>query len=154
MFNLIVSVVSIALTSILAVASLSYGGSILSASAVKANVAGLVNAGQQIGSAAVLASLDDPYSPLTLDRIPNVPLPSRVAAAGATWQIDPAGLAYIRLSRDASQKVCAEVQQMGGADVSLVWADPSSGVQALRAAGKPFGCVGNQGETYFSYRLN
>lgn len=155
MFQLILSVVAIGLTSALAVASLHYGGSVLSGAMVKTNVATLLNDGQQLSNAVVLDSLDNPYQPASIDRIPSIPIPPRVAAAGATWQIDPAGLAFIRLSQDAAPKVCAQVQDLGGADDSSGWLDASSAVSALKTAGRMFGCVGNAADaTYFVYRLN
>jgi hypothetical protein len=153
MFQLVVSVVSIALTSALALASLHYGGSILSGATVRASVAALINDGQQIGGAVVLAALDDPYQPMTIDRIPSVPLPPRVAAAGARWQLDPAGLAYIRLDPAASEKVCNEVHGMGGLDDAVSWADAPAAAAALKTAGAPFGCVGNGTDHYFAYRV-
>ncbi len=153
MFQLLVSVIAIALTSGLALASLHYGGSILSGATVKASVAALVNDGQQIGNAVVLAGLDDPFQPITIDRIPSIPIPPRVAAAGARWQLDPAGIAYIRLDPAASEKVCNEVQGQGGLDDSVSWADAPSAAAALKAAGTIFGCVGNGTDHYFAFRV-
>lgn len=155
MFQLIISIVAVALTSTLAIASLHYGGSILSGAMVKTNVATLLNDGQQLSNAVVLDSLDNPYQPASIDRIPSIPIPPRVAAAGATWQIDPAGLAFIRLSQDAAPKVCAEVQSLGGVDEPSGWIDAAAAVSALKTAGRMFGCVGNAADaSYFTYRLN
>lgn len=154
MFQLIVTVIAIALTSALALASFHYGGSILSNATVTTSVATLLNDAQQISNAVVLDQLDNPYQPISLDRIPSIPIPPRVADAGATWQVDPAGITYIRLRQDASSKVCAQVQQMGGFEDPIGWNDASSVASTLRAAGRLFGCVGNAGQSYFAYRLN
>lgn len=154
MFQLIVTVIAIALTSALALASFHYGGSILSGATVTTNVATLLNDAQQISNAVMLDQLDNPYQQISLDRIPSIPIPPRVADDGATWQVDPIGIAYIRLSQNASSKVCAQVQKMGGFKDQFGWNDASSAASTLRAAGKVFGCVGNDGQAYFAYRLN
>lgn len=117
MFQLLISVLAIALTSTLAVASLHSGETILSQAKVKANVAALIEGGQEIGSAVVLASLDDPYRPISIDRIPSIPLAPHVAAPDAGWQLAPEGLAYIRLDPHATRRSAPKSRGLGALPV-------------------------------------
>lgn len=59
MFNLIVTIISIALVAVLAIASIYYGGSAFNKGADEATVARIINEGSQIKGAAQLYSLDN-----------------------------------------------------------------------------------------------
>lgn len=63
MFNLIVSVISIALLAALAIASVFYGGEAFTNSSEKANVTTIVNQAQQIAGAAALYRTENGYNP-------------------------------------------------------------------------------------------
>ena len=150
MFQLIVSVIAIALVAILAAASIYYGGSAFSSSTAKGNVAALINAGQQIAGANALYKVDNTVSvsgianlvPAYLSAIPTAP---RFAAG--SWALDAAStVAYIGLASNAQAQVCTEVGNQGGASAAtMAGAAPAS----TDLPANQFGCVGN----FFAYKL-
>ncbi len=150
MFQLIVSVIAIALVAILAAASIYYGGSAFSSSTAKGNVAALINAGQQIAGANALYKVDQTVSASTiLGLVPTylsaVPTAPRFAAG--SWALDAASsVGYIGLSSTSKAQVCTEVGNQGGASGATM-----SGTEPTAAdlPANQFGCVGN----FFAYKL-
>jgi hypothetical protein len=158
MFQLIVSVIAIALVAILAAASIYYGGDAFSNSTAKGNVAALINAGQQIAGANSLYTVDQTVSastisgliPTYLSAIPTAP---RVAAG--TWSLDAGStVAYIGLSTTAAQQVCTEVGNEGGAPLTpLFGAEPTAGNFPSNQFGCVGGGVGGNVPVWFAYKL-
>ncbi len=150
MFQLIVSVIAIALVAILAAASIYYGGSAFSSSTAKGNVAALINAGQQIAGANALYKVDQTVSasaitglvPTYLSAVPTAP-----RFATGSWSLDAASsVAFIGLSSTSKAQVCTEVGNQGGASsASMAGAEPA----ASDLPANQFGCVGN----FFAYKI-
>ena len=144
MFQLIVSVIAIALVAILAAASIYYGGSAFTSSNTKGAVAALINSGEQIAGANALYKVDNTVGATTMTALEPVYLagdPTPPKFASGAWSIDATGtVATINLSATSASQVCTEVGNQGG----------SKGA----ALTKVFGCVGDDTAGWaFQYRL-
>ncbi|MGY3581524.1 hypothetical protein ACVIGB_000405 [Bradyrhizobium sp. USDA 4341] len=158
MFQLIVSVIAIALVAILAAASIYYGGSAFTSSNTKGAVAALINSGEQIAGANALYKVDNTVDVDTIDHLQPVYLaaaPTAPKFASGAWTITPAvtgttpvaGFASIDLSTtnaSTADQVCAEVVNQGGSD-------DRTGTSA--APSKVFGCVKVGGVAAFAYKM-
>jgi hypothetical protein len=161
MFQLIVSVIAIALVAILAAASIYYGGSAFTSSNTKGAVAALINSGEQISGANALYKVDNTVDAGTLAALEPVYLagdPTAPKFASGNWTITAAvaavggatptpavpGFAAIPLSATSADQVCAEVQNQGGSD-------DRSGTSA--APTKVFGCITHAGAPAFAYKM-
>jgi hypothetical protein len=151
MFQLIVSVIAIALVAILAAASIYYGGSAFSNSTAKGNVAALINAGQQIAGANALYKIDATVSAGAIGDLVSTYLsavPTAPRFATGTWALDGAStVAYIGLAAASKAQVCTEVGNQGGASAATM-AGAAPALADLPA--NQFGCVGN----FFAYKIS
>lgn len=155
MFQLIVSVIAIALVAILAAASIYYGGSAFTNSNAKGAAAALINSGEQIAGANTLYSVDHTAGAaaigdlVTANYLSALPTPPKFANAGATWKLDSATIptvAFIQLDATAATQVCAQVGLQGGASsATMAGTEPAAG----DLAGVQFGCVGGN----FAFKL-
>jgi type II secretory pathway pseudopilin PulG len=147
MFQLIVSVIAIALVAILAAASIYYGGSAFSSSTAKGNVAALINAGQQISGANTLYKVDtatsgasDINTLVTYNYLSAVPMKPKFAVG--SWTVS-GGVASIDVSDASNVQVCGEVANQGGSNTG-----------ATVAVDAQFGCVtGTATAKAFAYKL-
>jgi hypothetical protein len=157
MFQLIVSVIAIALIAALAIASLYYGGNAFSGSTSKAQVTALVNQAQQISGGAALYKTDNAGTPidaiadLTPDYLQAIPTPPQVAQ-GSSWLVTTDGAyAYISVPAANIATVCAEVTKQNG-NVAAVTGAPFSAT-AVTALGAQFNCEGDATATAFVFKL-
>lgn len=115
MFNLIITVISIALIAALSLASIYYGGDNMSKGTARSNAATLVNQGQQLNGASALfrndnggtdvAAINDLVTGGYLASVPAAP--ANIGAVG--WAIDSThGLFTNEIT---SRAVCDEVQK-------------------------------------------
>jgi type II secretory pathway pseudopilin PulG len=150
MFQLIVSVIAIALFAVLAAASIYYGGPAFSNASAKGNVAALINAGQQIAGANALYKVDATTSAATIsDLVSNYlsAIPTPPPFASGTWALDTTStVAYIGPSANAKAQVCTEVGNQGGASAAT---QTGSAPAAGDLPANQFGCVGD----FFAYKL-
>lgn len=141
MFNLIVSVISIALIAAMAAASIYYGGDGFSKSSARAQAATLINQAQQIDGAADLYKINNLGSMVIstqpscdngtlsdcalprlvaqgyLSALPQAP--SEVIFSGTTWSISDDGSAAFLIFTDAAgiaDRVCDEIEAQGGGE--------------------------------------
>lgn len=153
MFQLIVSVIAIALVAILAAASIYYGGSAFTNSNAKGAAAALINSGEQIAGANTLYSVDHTSSAVAIgDLVTNnylsaLPTPPKFAAPAASWKLDAAStVAFIELDSAAATQVCTQVGLQGGASsATMTGTEPVAG----DLTGVQFGCVGSN----FAFKL-
>ncbi|EJG0024417.1 hypothetical protein DC891_RS28475, partial [Vibrio parahaemolyticus] len=93
-FNLIISIIAIALVVVLAGASLYYGGDAFNRGSSDAKAATLINQAQQIQAAATLFTASEGGAPTTLADLEGAYLSSTpslpVGADGATWELGEA----------------------------------------------------------------
>ena len=148
MVNLIITLISIALIAIVAVAALYNGGDAFRQGSANASAAQLVNAGQQISAANILYANDHSGSYATsvetlteggayLSSEPRVP-------NGFTIQDDITGNVVTVTSTDPAIEICESVNKQGGYDE----AELTDGALAnSEAIDKTFGCY-NDGGTY------
>lgn len=149
MFSLIITIISIALVAVLALATLYYGGDAFNKGSAAAKAAQLINEGQQIAGALQLAEQDqvaaDAADMTAIDT-------SAELVTGKYLQAVPAGystsLPLITAfdfaqgarkfdSNTVSLKVCQEVNKKAGL--------AATGVTAANVATKVYGCVTNDG---------
>ncbi len=114
MFSLIITVISIALVAVLAVASIYYGGSAMSQGTAKANASTLVNHGQQLNGANAMYKNDNGGTDVAsvaglvtgnyLSAEPAVPASVKVTA----WTI---GTDPVFQSTISSSETCIQVQK-------------------------------------------
>jgi hypothetical protein len=134
MFNLIITVISIALVAALALASIYYGGPALSKGSAKATAATLVNQGQQISGANTMyaqenggadaAALSDLQTAEYLSSVPTPPV-------GTAWAIDTVNDVFtVDLGAGDTAAICDAVNSQAG-----LASAPSA------VGGSTFGCV-------------
>lgn len=153
MFQLIVSVIAIALVAVLAAASIYYGGAAFSNSTAKGNVTALINGGQQISGASALYKVDWTVAPADISALvasssylAAAPMPPKFAAG--TWSADGAnGIAYIALSTASATSVCNEVLNQGGLNNTAGTFNAATAVADLGST--QFGCIGDT----FAYKM-
>ncbi|OAH27806.1 hypothetical protein AX289_09610 [Methylorubrum populi] len=168
MFNLIVSVIAIALSAALAAASIYYGGSAFTNSTAKANVTTLVNQGQQIAGAGALYKVDNagtpPASLADLTQPDNAAAgvvnylqaaPVAPAFATGAWETNGA-VAYVQIKPNAVNNLCAEVEKQNGSLVqnsSQPWS-VTEAAGRLNSASAQFSCQGSDpAASYFSFKM-
>lgn len=152
MFNLVLSVISIALVIGLALTSIFYGGSIFTESASKSASAQVVNAFQQIDAALQLfkaenagglpadantdSNLVDDLADGTY--LQGAPTPPKVAGSEVYVMDTAANGTSIDLG-ESGAKVCADIADKGNASVTTV-ADVAAAVTQLGTDNAKFGC--------------
>lgn len=153
MFSLIITVISIALVAVLAVASIYYGGSAMSQGTAKANASTLVNHGQQLNGANAMFKNDNGGSDaggitalVTAQYLSAAPVPpafvveSDSAGVADTWTIN-GSVFEVNI---VSAETCAQVQKQAVADTSIPSAYPSA---------QTFGCYGAASPYTVFYKL-
>ena len=168
MFNLIVSVIAIALSAALAAASIYYGGSAFTNSTAKANVTTLVNQGQQIAGAGALYKVDNAGTPPA--SLADLTQPDDLATgtvnylqaspvaptfAQGAWETN-GSVAYVQIKASAVTNLCAEVEKQNGSLVQNS-SQPWSIVDAktrLDSASAQFSCQGSDPvASYFVFKM-
>ena len=147
MFSLIITVISIALVAVLAIASIYYGGSAMTTGTAKANAATLVNHGQQLNGANAMYKNDNGGSNAisVADLVSDNYLSSAPAAPSSVVYADSTGLIStwdINTTDDVfsvqinSLETCGQVQRQAVNDdaVDTAFSEVSS---------QPFGCYGS-----------
>lgn len=168
MFNLIVSVIAIALSAALAAASIYYGGTAFTNSTAKANVTTLVNQGQQIAGAGALYKVDNagtaPSSLADLTQPDNAAAgvvnylqaaPVAPVFAQGAWETN-GSVAYVQIKPTAVANLCLEVEKQNGSLVqnsSQPWSIADAAGR-LNSASAQFACQGSDpAASYFSFKM-
>jgi hypothetical protein len=125
MFQLIVSVIAIALVAILAAASIYYGGSAFNSSTTKGAVAALINAGEQIAGAEALYTVDNTVLDSSISDLESGTYLSGAPvaphfASGAWGLTSDGGASFIGLSTASAAQVCTEVGIQGGTSAGTI----------------------------------
>lgn len=116
MFNLIVTVISIALVAALAVASIYYGGDVFRKGAAKAKVSQLINGSQQISGVNVLYANDNggTYATAMTDLTTDAAYLAAQPQLPSGVVLDEAGLTDNKIVATAlSTEVCSAVNKQG-----------------------------------------
>lgn len=158
MFQLIVSVIAIALVAILAAASIYYGGSAFTNSNTKGAVAALVNSGEQIAGAAALYRVDNTVAPVDITTLTPASgttylsgAPVAPKFASGQWQLNADGsVAYISIATTAASQVCAEVLNQNGNHAQTTAAGTAPAVADIPGV---FGCVAVGTNVAFAYKM-
>jgi len=150
MVNLIITLISIALIAIVAVAALYNGGDAFRQGSANASAAQLVNAGQQISAANILYANDNSGAYATS-------LENDLTAGGAYLSSEPrvpngfsinddiTGNVITVTSSDPAAEICEAVNKQGGYDEASL----TNGALADSAAiNKTFGCYGDDTAGY------
>ena len=160
MFQLIVTIISIALIVALALASIFYGGTAFTNSAAKTAEAALVNGGQQIAAAEVLYQNDNAgassssssfadLAPVYLQATPSLP----TGVTGAWAQTTAHDFADVKIDvagNIATNATCVRVLHDNGG-VSGTSTGAGAVVSGLGAA--QFGCVADSTGVFFAYKI-
>lgn len=149
MFSLIITIISIGLVAILAIASVYYGGSAFNNGNVKGNAATLVAQAQQISAARTMYFNDMSALPATIGALaPNYlqSIPAAPATVAGAWALDATTGAVS--AAVTSDKVCAQVNVTAG--VSGATADPST-IPATAPTGVVYSCSGASGSRVMTY---
>jgi hypothetical protein len=169
MFQLIVTIISIALIVALALASIFYGGSAFTNSAAKTAEAALVNGGQQIAGAAVLYRNDNAGANVTsissltsansygvtyLQAVPSLPtgLPTG-AAWGETTAADFAVVKIDVAANAATNATCLRVAHDNNQPSVSVATATAGAASVTLDSGVQFGCVSDTTNLYFAYHM-
>jgi hypothetical protein len=159
MFQLIVTIISIALIVALALASIFYGGSAFTNSSAKSTEAALVNGGQQIAAAQILYSNDNGGSMGTLAALLATTsagttylaaTPSLPTSMGA-WVVSTDGTVASATFQNpgVATAVCARVAVDNGGVAAGSVTDQAT-ITAANLGAAQFNC---QGSSLFAYKL-
>lgn len=126
MFSLIITIISIALVALLAVATLWYGGDAFQQGSSRAQAATLVNQAQQVASAAALFEATEGTRPAYTDiaggtaYLKTDPVPPVAVDTPQGWSLDDAATAagsgveaVVLKATDISDEVCSELNDKG-----------------------------------------
>jgi hypothetical protein len=113
MFSLIITIISIALVTALALATIYYGGNAFRQGGDAAKAAQLINEGQQLSGAAAIAGANN----VTVDAIADLTTPNAegdvyLASAPAGWADAATGGVFTQAGLTA--EVCAKVNEKAG----------------------------------------
>lgn len=165
MFNLIITIISIALIVVMAVASVYYGGEAFTQGTAKGNASALLQQSQQINAAVVLANNDgatfttvESLGTGNNDYLSAAPVPpAKVASTG--WSFAASGDTTVTLT---AQDVCEAVNESAGLDLDA----GTAGMQYMNAAAPTdvaaanalvttaYGCVMTAADTYSYFYKN
>ncbi|WP_187628597.1 hypothetical protein [Paraburkholderia sp. UCT31] len=153
MFSLIITIISIALVALLALATLYYGGSAFSQGSAKAAASTVVSQAQQIAGANTLFANDNAgtFAATTAalqtgSYLSTVPTPPAAAATGA-WAIAGAAANNVTLSLNGSgaQSICTAILKNAGLSTTI-----ASGA----TAGRQVDCYGASAPYSFQFSSN
>jgi O-antigen ligase len=130
MFSLIITIISIALVTALALATIYYGGSAFKQGNDAATAARLINEGQQLSGAAAVASANNQATTLEALKANNY-----MASVPAGW-VDGAGQYEVTTGAPA----CAEVNKKAGLGETVVQEDISN-----------YGCITADSKMVFKF---
>lgn len=122
MFNLIITIISIALVVAMAAAAVYYGGTAFTQGTAKANAATLVTQAQQINGAITLYKNDNGgtapavIADLVPDYLQNAPVPGSAGASTAAWTLTGGN----SVVESKGGEVCTQINVSGGHDGSSV----------------------------------
>jgi hypothetical protein len=149
MFQLMMAIMAIALSGVLAAATIYYGGPLFTGSATSGVAVALINGGEQIAAAQTFFNLNHASNARSVTDLGlhGSPFARRYVTAG--WALTPTGSnAYVALNAKLAPKICDAVEDAGGVydKTDTVVTDETV---AAAFADEQFGCIGN----YFVYSL-
>jgi hypothetical protein len=118
MFNLIITIIAIALVVVLTATSVYYGGSAFSEGTADAIAATYINQAQQVQAAAVLFNAQEGGVPVLISELSNHLSSVPLSPAGNSWDLDgrfAAVTATIAAKNDSAitTQVCAKINESG-----------------------------------------
>jgi hypothetical protein len=141
MFSLIITIISIALVALLAVATIYYGGSAFTRGGDGATAARLINEGQQLNGARVLAQVDN--APAASAALVADLAPTYLSQIPANWTRDNTASVFSFSAASLTAAVCTEVNTRAGL----------TGVQATLPTTSLYACVDNGTARSVQYRF-
>lgn len=155
MFQLIVSIIAVALVAALAGASIFYGGDAFSSGTSKAQATALINEGQQLNGAATLYRVDFGQDITDLTDLTSQNYIGQVppATESADWAFDSASELFY-LDATVGEEVCDKVNEASGntfADTSDVL--PATLLTELDAQAAQYGCLTDTTDRIVAYKL-
>lgn len=156
MFSLIITIISIALVAVLALASIYYGGSAVGQGSDSARASQLINEGQQLQGLAAMSTAQGN----TVTTVADLVTTGHLSQAVPGWAVD--GAAFVRVAVDEdvdvagiqdstlSTAACAEVNDRSDAAPAGGYADVAA---ALADNGQVFFCTDIGGANTVVYRF-
>jgi len=148
MFSLIITIISIALVAVLALASIYYGGNAVGQGSDSARASQLINEGQQLQGLAAMSTAQGN----TVTAVADLVTTGHLSQAVPGWNVD--GAAFVRAAAVGDETLtvaaCAEVNNRSNAAPAGGYADVAA---ALADNGQVFFCTDIGGANTVVYRF-